>query len=315
MTQETSSRDKTLVNVGTIGPPGSGKTMLIAAILQQQAQSNLAQAVSYDAIQKGDIDSFEYETANRHYTHFDYDGAGGSMTDLIDNVAQLDGVILVVSVSEGVMQQTRQQVRLARQLGVGSLIVFFNKCDAFDDDVLNMVEMQVRELLTKETFDGANVPVIRGAAQSALGGDAAWQQSIDQLLGALDSRIPDPAVRAEAVPATPHKKFEGDVYLLNREEGGQRGTFTADDRPQLYISSTSVRGTVKFPDGVTMAMPGDHITLTIELDTPVAIAAQLPFAVFAADDDDDDGDDSDDDSDDLDDAQIIGVGIVTTILS
>lgn len=305
MTQDASSRGKPRVNVGTIGPAGSGKTTLLAAILKVQAQSNLAQATSPDDIDNSDAAFFEYETQSRHYIHADCDGGADAIKDLITNVAQMNGVILVVSVSDGAMQQTRQQVRLARQLGLGSIVVFLNKCDAFDDDTLNMFEMELRALLTKDTFDGDRVQVIRGAAQSALGGDAKAQASIGKLLGALDSSIAVPAGPAQPQSLTPHTKFESQTYVLKGEEGGQRSPITANDRPQLYIGSTDVMGTVKLPDGVMMVMPGDNVTLTFQLDTPVAIAEQLRFAIFEVDDDDDDDDGG----------KIIGVGVVTKILS
>lgn len=400
MAKATASSTKPRVNVGTIGPSGHGKTALTAAILKVQAKSNLAEAVSYDDIQNYINDSVEYETQSRRYTHVDCAGGAAYLKDLITGVTQMDGVILVVAVSDGVMAQTREYVLLARQLGLAHVVVFLNKCDGVDDDgVLDMVEMEVRELLTKHQFNGDSAPVIRGSAQRALDGAAEWEASIGKLLDSLDSYIPEPVrdlgkpfrmaisdvsstqgsdttasgqiergvikigdeveivgskgarktvvtgiemsgspiaqgqagdqidcllrgigkdeiecgqVLAKPGSITPRAKFEGEVYVLKKEEGGRREPFTTSYRPQVYIHAADVMGTVNLPDGVMMVMPGDNITMTIQLDAPVALEEQMYFALCEKNDDDDD---DDDDGDDDDDTQIVGVGVVTKILA
>lgn len=400
MAKESASSTKPRVNVCMIGPSGHGKSTLMAAILKVQAESNLAKAVSYDDFQNDVSVSFEYETQSRHYTHVDCVADSDYLKDLITGVTQMDGVVLVVAVSDGVMAQTREHVLLARQLGLTHVIVFLNKCDTIDDDgALDLIEMEVRELLTKHKFNGDGAPVIRGAAQQALDGSSKAVASIGKLLNALDSYIPNPVrdldkpflmavedtdaeagsdttasgriqrgvvkvgdeveivgskgtrktvitgikmfdkpvdqgkagdsvdcslrditekeiecgqVLAKPGSLTTRTKFEGEVYVMKKEEGGRREPFTTNYRPQLFIHAASVMGTVNLPQGIQMVMPGDNITMTIELDAPIAVEEQMRFALFEANESSGgDDDDSDDDQDNT----IVGVGIVTKILA
>jgi elongation factor Tu len=302
---------------------------------------------------------------------------------MITGAAQMDGAILVVSALDSVMPQTREHVLLARQVGLNHLVVFLNKCDAVDDpEMLDLVEMEVRELLSKYKFDGDNAPVIRGASLPALQGDAKWEESITKLLEALDSYIPEPEraidkpflmavedvfsikgrgtvatgriergvikvgeevqiigfketkksvvtgvemfrklldqgqagdnvgcllrgvekdeiergqVLAKPGSITPHTKFEGEVYVLKKEEGGRHTPFFTNYRPQFYIRTTDVTGTVNLPEGVKMVMPGDNITMTIELIAPVALEEQMRFAIREG-------------------GKTVGAGVVTKIL-
>src|SRR6201992_1011294 len=205
MAKEKFVRTKPHVNVGTIGHIDHGKTTLTAALVKVQSKKGLAKEIKYSDIAKGGIvrdetktvtiavSHVEYETVNRHYAHVDCPGHADYIKNMITGAAQMDGAILVVSALDSVMPQTREHVLLARQVGLNHLVVFLNKCDAVEDaDMLDLVEMEVRELLTKQKFDGDNAPVVRGAALPALNGDAKWEKTIDELIAALDSRIPDP---------------------------------------------------------------------------------------------------------------------------
>jgi elongation factor Tu len=392
MASDTSSRAKPRLNVAAIGPAGGGKTALMAAILKVQARSDLAEAIAYADIDNLETSCFEYETQGRHYTHVDCDGSGDADAELIANIAQMDGLILVVAALDGVMAQTREHVLFAQQLGLNNLIVYLNKCDAVDDGgALDMVEMEVRDLLGKYMYNGSSVPVIRGAAQPALDGDAKWEASIGQLLGALDRSVPEPvreldkpflmsieevdAADGGEVTATgrigrgvvkvgdevevvgsrgsrkvvvskidmfdepqdsgqagdyvdcqlrgisvdaiesgevlahpgsiaPRVKIEGEVQTLKREEGGNRAPITPDYRLQFSVRSGSVMGTLRLPEGIMMVMPGDAITLTIELDASVALEEQMRFALIEAEDEDDE-----------DPPKVVGVGVVTRIVA
>jgi len=395
MAKEKFVRKKPHVNVGTIGHIDHGKTTLTAALLKVQQKVGMAQAKAYADIAKGGIvrDStktvtisvshVEYETAKRHYAHVDCPGHADYIKNMITGAAQMDGAILVVSALDSVMPQTREHVLLAKQVGLNHLVVFLNKCDAVEDpDMLDLVEMEVRELLTKYKFDGDNAKVVRGAALPALNGEAQWEAKITELLAALDSDIPEPVREVDkpflmavedvfsikgrgtvatgrvergrvkvneeveiigferdkktvvtgvemfrkqldegqagdnvgcllrgvekeeiergqviAAPGTikPHKKFMGEVYVLKKEEGGRHTPFFTNYRPQFYIRTTDVTGSVKLPEEVKMVMPGDSVTVEVELMTTVALEEQMRFAIREG-------------------GKTVGAGVVTKIL-
>ena len=379
MAKEKFNRTKPHVNVGTIGHIDHGKTTLTAALVKVQSKRKLAKAISYADIAKGGTvrdetktvtiaaAHVEYESDKRHYAHVDCPGHADYIKNMITGAAQMDGAILVVSALDSVMPQTREHVLLARQVGLNHIVVFLNKCDAVDDsEMLDLVEMEVRELLSKYKFDGDNAPVIRGAALPALQGDARWEEKIGELLNALDTHIPEPQrdvdkpflmpiedvfsikgrgtvatgriergiikvgdeveiigftatrktvvtgvemfrklldqgqagdnvglllrgvekddiergqVLAKPGSITPHKKFTGEVYVLKKEEGGRHTPFFTNYRPQFYIRTTDVTGTVTLPEGVKMVMPGDNITINVDLVSPVALEEQMRFAI------------------------------------
>jgi len=395
MGKEKFNRTKPHVNVGTIGHIDHGKTTLTAAIVKVQSKRAMAKAISYADIAKGGTvrdetktvtiaaAHVEYESTKRHYAHVDCPGHADYIKNMITGAAQMDGAILVVSALDSVMPQTREHVLLARQVGLNHLVVFLNKCDAVDDpEMLDLVEMEVRELLSKYKFDGDNAPVIRGASLPALQGDPKWEDSITKLLEALDSYIPEPEraidkpflmaiedvfsikgrgtvatgriergvvkvgeevqiigfkdtkksvvtgvemfrklldqgqagdnvgcllrgvekdeiergqVLAKPNSITPHTKFLGEVYVLKKEEGGRHTPFFTNYRPQFYIRTTDVTGTVNLPEGVKMVMPGDNITMNIELIAPVALEEQMRFAIREG-------------------GKTVGAGVVTKIL-
>ncbi len=395
MAKEKFVRSKPHVNVGTIGHIDHGKTTLTAAIVKVQSRKNLAKEIKYADIAKGGtvrdetktvtiaVAHVEYESPKRHYAHVDCPGHADYIKNMITGAAQMDGAILVVSALDSVMPQTREHVLLARQVGLNHLVVYLNKCDQVDDaEILDLVEMEVRELLTKQKFDGDNAPIVRGAALPALQGDAQWEKSIDALLDALDSYIPEPKrqvdrpflmavedvfsikgrgtvatgriergvikvneeveivgfgdtrksvvtgvemfrklldqgqagdnvgcllrgvekdqiergqVLAKPGTITPHKKFHGEVYVLKKEEGGRHTPFFTNYRPQFYVRTTDVTGTVDLPEGVKMVMPGDNIQMTVTLHTPVALEEQMRFAIREG-------------------GRTVGAGVVTKIL-
>ncbi len=379
MAKEKFNRSKPHVNVGTIGHIDHGKTTLTAALVKVQSKKSLAKAISYADIAKGGTvrdetktvtiaaAHVEYESVNRHYAHVDCPGHADYIKNMITGAAQMDGAILVVSALDSVMPQTREHVLLAGQVGLKHLVVFLNKCDAVDDpEMLDLVEMEVRELLNKYNFNGDNAPIIRGAALPALQGEAKWEDKIGELLAALDSYIPEPVrdidkpflmavedvfsikgrgtvatgriergiikvgeeveligfqdtkktvvtgvemfrklldqgqagdnvgcllrgidkdqiergqVLAKPGSITPHKKFLGEVYVLKKEEGGRHTPFFTNYRPQFYMRTTDVTGTVDLPEGVKMVMPGDNVTMSITLHGPVALEEQMRFAI------------------------------------
>jgi elongation factor Tu len=379
MAKEKFVRKKPHVNVGTIGHIDHGKTTLTAALLKVQQKTGLAQAKAYADIAKGGIvrdatktvtisvSHVEYETAKRHYAHVDCPGHADYIKNMITGAAQMDGAILVVSALDSVMPQTREHVLLARQVGLNHLVVFLNKCDAVEDaDMLDLVDMEVRELLNKYKFNGDTAKVIRGAALPALNGEAEWEAKIAELLAALDSEIPEPvrevdkpflmavedvfSIKGRGTVATgrvergkikvneeveiigfdndkksvvtgvemfrkqmdegqagdnvgcllrgiekedvgrgqvlaapgsikPHKKFMGEVYVLKKEEGGRHTPFFTNYRPQFYIRTTDVTGSVKLPEDIKMVMPGDSVTVEVELITTVALEEQMRFAI------------------------------------
>ena len=379
MAKEKFVRTKPHVNVGTIGHIDHGKTTLTAALLKVQEKAGLAKSVNYADIAKGGIvrdetktvtiavSHVEYESEARHYAHVDCPGHADYVKNMITGAAQMDGAILVVSALDSVMPQTREHVLLARQVGLDHIVVFLNKCDAVDDEeMLDLVEMEVRELLSKYKFDGDNATIVRGAALPALNGEEKWEKSVTELVSALDKEIPEPmrevdkpflmavedvfSIKGRGTVATgriergkvkvneeveiigfdrdqktvvtgvemfrksmdegqagdnvgcllrgidkdqiergqvlaapgsikPHKKFVGEVYVLKKEEGGRHTPFFTNYRPQFYIRTTDVTGSVKLPDDVKMVMPGDNITVEVELITSVALEDQMRFAI------------------------------------
>jgi elongation factor Tu len=395
MAKEKFNRTKPHVNVGTIGHIDHGKTTLTASLVKVQSKKGLAKEIKYADIAKGGIvrdetktvtiavSHVEYETATRHYAHVDCPGHADYIKNMITGAAQMDGAILVVSALDSVMPQTREHVLLAKQVGLNHVVVFLNKCDAVEDaEMLELVEMEVRELLSKYNFKGDDAKVIRGAALPALNGDAKWEATIAELLAALDSEIPEPqrevdkpflmaiedvfSIKGRGTVATgriergkvhindeveiigfdkssktivtgvemfrkqldegqagdnvgcllrgvekegiergqvlakpgsihPHKKFLGEVYVLKKEEGGRHTPFFTNYRPQFYIRTTDVTGSVNLPEGVKMVMPGDNITMEIELITSVALEEQMRFAIREG-------------------GKTVGAGVVTKIL-
>ena len=370
-------RTKPHVNVGTIGHVDHGKTTLTAAITQRQATKKMAVARKYEDIDSApeerargvtiNISHSEYETVKRHYAHIDAPGHADYIKNIITGPAQLDGAILVVSAPDGPMPQTREHILLARQVNVPALVVFLNKMDMVKDpELVELVEMEIRELLTKYQYDGDNTPIIKGSALKALEGDEEAGKAIDALLEAVDSYVPDPVreldkpflmpvedvfsikgrgtvvtgrvergqlkindeveivgiratkktvatgvemfrkqlddaqagdniglllrgvekddvergqVVAKPGTVTPHTKFKAEVYILKKEEGGRHTPFFTGYKPQFYIRTTDVTGKAELPAGVEMVMPGDNITMEIELISPVAIEPKLRFAI------------------------------------
>ena len=381
MAKEKFERTKPHVNVGTIGHVDHGKTTLTAALVNTQASRNLAKTLSYKDIAKGGTERdetktvtiasahVEYETENRHYAHVDCPGHADYVKNMITGAAQMDGAILVVSAADGPMPQTREHILLARQVGVPKIVVFLNKVDIVDDEeLLELVEMEVRDLLNEYGFPGDDTPIIKGSALKALNGDDddLGIQSIDRLLATIDEYVPVPErdvdktflmpvedvfsiegrgtvatgriergvikvgeeveiiglrdtqkttvtgvemfrklldqgqagdnvglllrglkrdeiergqVIAKPGSITPHKKFKGEAYILKKEEGGRHKPFFTGYRPQFYFRTTDVTGSIKLPDGVEMAMPGDNITVEVELHLAIAMEKQVRFAI------------------------------------
>jgi elongation factor Tu len=379
MSKEKFMRDKVHVNVGTIGHVDHGKTTLSAAITRVLAEKGQAKAVAYDQIDKTPEERargitistahLEYSTTKRHYAHVDCPGHADYVKNMITGAAQMDGAILVVSAADGPMPQTREHILLARQVGVPYIVVFMNKCDMVDDpELLDLVELEVRELLSLYKFPGDDIPVIRGSALKALEGEKSelGVDSIARLMDAVDSYIPDPKrdidraflmpiedvfsisgrgtvvtgriergivkvgeeieivgykpttktivtgvemfrklldqgqagdnvgcllrgtkredvergqVLAKPGSITPHKKFKAAVYVLTKEEGGRHTPFFNNYRPQFYFRTTDVTGTITLPEGSEMVMPGDNVTVTVELITPIAMDKELRFAI------------------------------------
>ena len=377
MAKEQFERNKPHVNVGTIGHVDHGKTTLTAAITTILAESLGGEAKAYDEIDAAPEEKergitistahVEYETNNRHYAHVDCPGHADYVKNMITGAAQMDGGILVVSAADGPMPQTREHILLARQVGVPALVVFLNKTDQVDDEeLLELVEMEVRELLSMYEFPGDDIPFVKGSALKALEGDAAHKESILKLMEAVDSYIPEPerpvdqdflmpiedvfSIEGRGTVATgrvergiiqkmgeveivgiretqkttitdiemfrklldegragdnvgllvrglkkddlergqcivkpgsvkPHTKFTAEVYVLSKDEGGRHTPFFANYRPQFYFRTTDVTGSITLPDGVEMVMPGDNVSLTIELITPVAMEKSMRFAI------------------------------------
>ncbi len=380
MAKDKFERTKPHVNVGTIGHIDHGKTTLTAAITKHSALKGLASFIPFDQIDKAPEEKergitiatahVEYESSNRHYAHVDCPGHADYIKNMITGAAQMDGAILVVGADDGPMPQTREHILLARQVGVPRIVVFLNKCDMVDDEeLIELVELELRELLSKYEFDGDNTPIIRGSALKALesdDSDSEQAKCIFELLDATDTYIPEPnrdidkpflmpvedvfsisgrgtvvtgkvdrgiikvggeveivgirettktictgvemfrklldegragdnigvllrgtkrtdVERGQVVAApksiTPHTKFEAEVYVLSKEEGGRHTPFFKGYRPQFYFRTTDVTGVVELPEGVEMVMPGDNISIVGELITPIAMEEGLRFAI------------------------------------
>jgi len=379
MAKEKFVRNKPHVNVGTIGHIDHGKTTLTASISKVMADTFGGAAISYQDIAKGGTvrdetktvtiatSHVEYQSETRHYAHVDCPGHADYVKNMITGAAQMDGAILVVSALDGPMPQTKEHVLLARQVGVPKIVVFLNKCDAVDDaDLIDLVEMEVRELLSKYDYDGDNAPVIRGSALQGLQGIEFGVNSIKELVKAIDSFIPEPVREIDkpfllavedvfsikgrgtvvtgriergkihpgdeieilgfvdtrkstitgvemfrklldegvagdnvgcllrgiakediergqilAAPGTVkcHTKFQGEVYVLKKEEGGRHKPFVSNYRPQFYMRTTDVTGVITLPEEVKMVMPGDNVNLNVELITPVPVEEKQRFAI------------------------------------
>jgi len=379
MAKEKFERNKPHCNIGTIGHVDHGKTTLTAAITMVLAQKGGAKAMSYADIDAAPEEKargitintahVEYETAARHYAHVDCPGHADYVKNMITGAAQMDGAILVVSAADGPMPQTREHILLARQVGVPALVVFMNKVDMVDDqELLDLVEMEVRELLSSYNFPGDDIPIVKGSALAAVEGRDApiGEDAIMSLMTAVDTYIPQPArpldlpflmpvedvfsisgrgtvvtgrvekgivkvgdeieiigirptvkstctgvemfrklldqgqagdnigallrgvdregvergqVLAKPGSITPHKKFEAEVYVLTKEEGGRHTPFFTNYRPQFYFRTTDVTGIVALPEGVEMVMPGDNIKMVVELINPIAMDQGLRFAI------------------------------------
>ncbi|MCP3725534.1 GTP-binding protein, partial [Paraburkholderia sp. CNPSo 3272] len=280
-------RTKPHVNVGTIGHVDHGKTTLTAAITTVLTAKFGGEAKAYDQIDAAPEEKargitintahVEYETANRHYAHVDCPGHADYVKNMITGAAQMDGAILVCSAADGPMPQTREHILLARQVGVPYIIVFLNKCDMVDDaELLELVEMEVRELLSKYDFPGDDTPIIKGSAKLALEGDKGelGEVAIMNLADALDTYIP-----------TPERAVDGaflitaEVYVLSKDEGGRHTPFFNNYRPQFYFRTTDVTGSIELPKDKEMVMPGDNVSITVKLIAPIAMEEGLRFAI------------------------------------
>ncbi|MGB5314813.1 MAG: elongation factor Tu [Robiginitalea sp.] len=378
MAKETFNRSKPHLNIGTIGHVDHGKTTLTAAITSVLAGDGLSETRSFDSIDNApeekergitiNTSHVEYSTANRHYAHVDCPGHADYVKNMVTGAAQMDGAILVVAATDGPMPQTREHILLGRQVGIPRIVVFLNKVDMVDDEeLLELVEMEVRELLSFYEYDGDNSPVVSGSALGALNGEAKWVDTVRELMTAVDEWIELPkrdvdkeflmpvedvftitgrgtvatgrietgvantgdpveiiGMGAEKLTSTitgvemfrkildrgeagdnvgillrgiekkdikrgmvickpgsvkPHAKFEAEVYILKKEEGGRHTPFHNNYRPQFYVRTTDVTGTIVLPDGVEMVMPGDNLTITVDLLQPIALSVGLRFAI------------------------------------
>ena len=378
MGKEKFDRSKPHVNIGTIGHIDHGKTTLTAAITKVLSKHNPKNSFrSFDSIDNAPeekargitiaISHVEYQTPNRHYAHVDCPGHADYIKNMITGAAQMDGAILVVAATDGPMPQTREHILLARQVGVPRIVVALNKVDMVDDEeLLELVELEVRELLSKYEYPGDDIPVMRVSALGALNGEGNWEESIDALMAAVDEYIPVPPravdkpflmpvedifsiqgrgtvvtgriekgvikvgeeieivgfrdtrktvctgvemfkkllddgqagdnvglllrgidkdevergqVLAKPGSITPHKKFRGEVYVLSKDEGGRHTPFFSNYRPQFYFRTTDVTGSCTLPEGTEMVMPGDNVSMVVELITPVAMDKGLRFAI------------------------------------
>ncbi|MBA3888939.1 MAG: elongation factor Tu [Gemmatimonadaceae bacterium] len=393
-------RNKPHVNVGTIGHVDHGKTTTTAALTKVSADRGFGtKYIAYDEVAKASesqgrrdptkiltiaTSHVEYETINRHYAHVDCPGHADYVKNMITGAAQMDGAILVVSAVDGPMPQTREHILLARQVNVPNVVVFLNKCDLVDDpELLDLVELEVRELLSKYNYPGDECPVIRGSATGAIAGEKQWLDAMDELYNALDTFIPEPVretdkpfllpvedvfsitgrgtvatgriergiikvgeevavigfnsdkktivtgvemfrklldqgqagdnvglllrgiqkeeiergmVLAKPGSIKPHTRAEAEVYVLTKEEGGRHTPFFKGYRPQFYFRTTDVTGTIELPEGTEMVMPGDNITMVIELIIPIAMEEQVRFAIREG-------------------GRTVGAGVVTKILA
>ncbi|WP_307975411.1 elongation factor Tu [uncultured Parolsenella sp.] len=379
MAKEKFERTKPHVNIGTIGHVDHGKTTLTAAITKVLSETEGCKAdfTAFENIDKApeerergitiSVAHVEYETASRHYAHVDCPGHADYVKNMISGAAQMDGAILVIAATDGPMAQTREHILLARQVGVPYIVVFLNKCDMVDDDeLIDLVEMETRELLSEYDFPGDDIPVIRGSALGALNGEEKWMDSVRELMKAVDEYIPTPArdnekpflmaiedvmtisgrgtvatgrvergelklnepveivgikptqnsvvtgiemfrktmdfcesgdnvglllrgIKREDIErgqvickpgtVTPHSKFTAEVYVLTKEEGGRHTPFFTNYRPQFYFRTTDVTGSIVLPEGVEMAMPGDHVTIEADLIHGIAMEEGDRFAI------------------------------------
>ena len=378
MAKETFNRNKPHLNIGTIGHVDHGKTTLTAAITKVLADAGFSEAKAFDQIDNApeekergitiNTSHVEYETANRHYAHVDCPGHADYVKNMVTGAAQMDGAILVVAATDGPMPQTREHILLCRQVNVPRIVVFLNKVDMVDDaELLELVEMEVRDLLSTYEYDGDNTPVIQGSALGALNGEPKWSETVLSLMSAVDEWIEQPVreqdkpflmpiedvfsitgrgtvatgrieagvinsgdpvdivgmgeekltstvtgvemfrkildrgeagdnvglllrgiekadirrgmVIAKQGSVKPHKKFKAEVYILTKEEGGRHTPFHNKYRPQFYFRTTDVTGEIQLPDGVEMVLPGDNLTITVELLQPIALNDGLRFAI------------------------------------
>ena len=378
MAKETFDRSKPHLNIGTIGHVDHGKTTLTAAITKVLADAGYSEARSFDQIDNApeekergitiNTSHVEYQTLNRHYAHVDCPGHADYVKNMVTGAAQMDGAILVVAATDGPMPQTREHILLGRQVGIPRLVVFLNKADMVDDEeLLELVEMEVRELLSFYDYDGDEAAVVSGSALGGLNGDAKWVDTIKELMVAVDEKIPQPVrdnekaflmpvgdvfsitgrgtvatgrietgvfntgdevdiigMGAEKLKSTvtgvemfrkildrgeagdnvgillrgiekadikrgmvickvgsvkPHAKFKAEVYILKKEEGGRHTPFHNNYRPQFYVRTTDVTGNISLPDGVEMVMPGDNLTINVDLIQPIALSLGLRFAI------------------------------------
>ncbi|MCC6722726.1 MAG: elongation factor Tu [Bacteroidia bacterium] len=378
MAKEKFDRSKPHVNIGTIGHVDHGKTTLTAAITKVLAERGLSEARSFESIDSAPEEKergitintahVEYSTANRHYAHVDCPGHADYVKNMVTGAAQMDGAIIVVAATDGPMPQTKEHILLARQVGVPRLVVFMNKVDMVDDEeLLEIVEMEIRDLLKFYEFDADNTPIIRGSALGGLNGEAKWVEKIVELMDAVDNWVPIPTrltdkpflmpiedvfsitgrgtvatgriergvinvgdavdiigMGAQNITSTvtgvemfrklldrgeagdnaglllrgidkdqirrgmvicapksvhPHKKFKAEVYVLSKEEGGRHTPFFNKYRPQFYFRTTDVTGEITLPENTEMVMPGDNLTITVELINPIAMEKGLKFAI------------------------------------
>ena len=378
MAKENFDRSKPHLNIGTIGHVDHGKTTLTAAITKVLADAGLSEARSFDSIDNApeekergitiNTSHVEYQTKNRHYAHVDCPGHADYVKNMVTGAAQMDGAILVVAATDGPMPQTREHILLGRQVGIPRIVVFMNKVDMVDDpELLELVELEMRELLSSYQYDGDNTPIVQGSALGALNGEQKWVDTVMQLMDAVDNWIELPqrdidkpflmpiedvftitgrgtvatgrietgvAKTGEAVEiigmgaekltstitgvemfrkildrgeagdnvglllrgidkkdikrgmvickpgsVTPHAKFKAEVYILSKEEGGRHTPFHNNYRPQFYVRTTDVTGTIHLQPGVDMVMPGDNVTIEVELLQPIALNVGLRFAI------------------------------------
>ncbi|HUH50631.1 MAG TPA: elongation factor Tu [Flavobacterium sp.] len=378
MAKETFDRSKPHLNIGTIGHVDHGKTTTTAAITKVLADAGFSEARSFDQIDNApeekergitiNTSHVEYQTANRHYAHVDCPGHADYVKNMVTGAAQMDGAILVVAATDGPMPQTREHILLGRQVGIPRMVVFMNKVDLVDDpELLELVEMEIRDLLSFYQYDGDNCPVIQGSALGALNGEPKWVEKLLELMAAADAWIEEPVrdvakpflmpvedvftitgrgtvatgrietgiantgdpveiigMGAEKLTSTvtgvemfrkildrgeagdnvgillrgvdktdirrgmvivkpgsvkPHAHFKAEVYILKKEEGGRHTPFHNNYRPQFYVRTTDVTGTITLPEGVEMVMPGDNLTITVELLQPIALSLGLRFAI------------------------------------
>jgi elongation factor Tu len=378
MAKGTFDRSKPHLNIGTIGHVDHGKTTLTAAITKVLADAGFSKALSFDQIDNApeekergitiNTSHVEYQTANRHYAHVDCPGHADYVKNMVTGAAQMDGAILVVAATDGPMPQTREHILLGRQVGIPRMVVFMNKVDMVDDEeLIELVDMEIRDLLSFYEYDGDNGPVIAGSALGALNGEQKWVDTVLELMEAVDSWIEEPlrevekdflmpiedvfsitgrgtvatgrietgiantgdnvdiiGMGAEKLASTitgiemfrqildrgeagdnagillrgiakedikrgmvickpgsvtPHDKFEAEVYILKKEEGGRHTPFHNNYRPQFYVRTTDVTGTITLPAGVEMVMPGDNLTITVDLHSTIAMNVGLRFAI------------------------------------